>query len=299
MSDNMPSIAFLGMGIMGAAMAANLASSGLASVKVWNRTPSRPGLKVAEAAGAQVSDSLERCLSGAAFIFTCLGDEKDVLTMAEQIASLAENCVVVDFSTIGPAAARQINGLPQLAGRDIAFLDAPVTGGDIGARNGTLTIMVGGERSAFDRVEPYLQTMGKKIVYCGPSGSGQALKLANQTLCALNLIGVCESMYMAEKLGLDPNMVVDVLEGGAGGSWALTNLGRRIGKGDLEPGFAIKHMLKDLRLVFENLPAGELPGTGLSMVLFERALAALAANGDGAFEELGTHAMIRAYTEKV
>lgn len=298
MSDSMPSIAFLGMGIMGAAMAANLARSGLASVRVWNRTPSRPGLQVAEAAGAQVFDSLEACLSGAAFIFTCLGDENDVLAMAEQVAPMADNCVMVDFSTIGPAAARQISALPQLTGR-VAFLDAPVTGGDIGARNGTLTIMVGGERSAFDRVEPFLQTMGKKIVYCGPAGSGQALKLANQTLCALNLIGVCESMYMAEKLGLDPNMVVDVLEGGAGGSWALTNLGRRIGKGDLEPGFAIKHMLKDLRLVFENLPADKLPGTSLSMVLFEQALAALAANGQGAFEELGTHAMIRAYTEKV
>jgi 3-hydroxyisobutyrate dehydrogenase len=296
-------LSFLGMGIMGAAMAANLSRKlavgnlGAASLKVWNRSAGRPGLALAAEAGAQVELDLNRCLAGSDVVFSCLGDEKDVHeVLTTQVAPLlAPSAIVVDFSTIGPSAAKQIEA--ELAKRQVRFLDAPVTGGDIGARQGTLTIMVGGMRQAFDEVLPYLETMGKTVVFCGPPGSGQALKLANQTLCALNLIGVCEALYMAETLGLAPSMVAEVLENGAGGSWALSNLGRRITANDLKPGFAIKHMLKDLRLVFENLPADRLPGTRLSLELFDRALEALAQQAEGPEGmELGTQAMIKAYS---
>jgi len=289
-------VSFLGMGIMGAAMAANLARKG-ARVKVWNRSPGRPGLKIASEAGGHVCPDLKTCLDGAELVFTCLGDVPDVqsvLTGAGGVMELAAaGTVVVDFSTIGPAAARAI--ALKLQSVSIAFLDAPVTGGDVGAREGSLTIMVGGDEQIFHQIEPYLLAMGKNVRFCGPSGAGQALKLANQTLCALNLVGVCEAMRMAQDLGLDQKLVVEVLEQGAGGSWALSNLGRRIVANDLQPAFAMKHMLKDLRLAFENLgQAGRLPGTRLAYDLFEKVVKA-----DGDAAELGTQAMVRAYGQKL
>ncbi len=299
-------ISFLGMGIMGAAMAANLApclARDGGRLKVWNRSSGSPGVAIAKAAGAEVFAHLKDCLAGSDIVFSCLGDERDVesvLTGPGGVSELAApGCLVVDFSTIGPKAARLIE--KSLARANMKFLDAPVTGGDIGAKQGTLTIMVGGDFAAFEQVEPYLETMGKTIRHCGKSGNGQALKLANQTLCALNLIGVCEAISMAEELGLDKALVVDVLENGAGGSWSLTNLGRRILANDLSPGFATNHMLKDLRLAFENLdPAGRLPGTRLAFELFEEAM--VAAGKDSKIErpsqELGTQAMIKAYQVK-
>lgn len=296
--DKVGPYAFLGMGIMGAAMAVNLMTYCLSRgqiLKVWNRTPGRPGLELAVAAGAQATADEISCVQGASVVFSCLGDEKDVFDRLTNLGPhFGQGAIVVDFSTIGPQAARRTAAA--LAEYGVVFLDAPVTGGDIGAREGTLTIMVGGEQSAFQTVLPLLQSMGKRIAYCGPSGNGQALKLVNQTLCALNLVGVCEALHMAETMGLDPAQVAEVLENGAGGSWALSNLGRRICKGDLAPGFAVKHMLKDLRLVFENLPPGSLPGTSLSAALFEKALQVV---GPETGLELGTHAMIRAYEGKL
>ncbi len=296
------SVSFLGMGIMGAAMAANLAAA-LAQyggqLKVWNRSSGSAGVSIAKAAGAEVFVNLKDCLAGSQIVFSCLGDEHDVesvLTGPGGVSELAPSgCIVVDFSTIGPKAARLIE--KSLAGAaDMKFLDAPVTGGDIGAKQGTLTIMVGGDLEAFQQIEPYLAAMGKTIRHCGKSGNGQALKLANQTLCALNLIGVCEAISMAEELGLDKKLVVDVLENGAGGSWSLSNLGRRILANDMAPGFATNHMLKDLRLAFENLdPAGRLPGTRLAFELFEEAMVTA---GKNASQEMGTQAMIKAYRPK-
>jgi hypothetical protein len=128
-----------------------------------------------------------------------------------------------------------------------------VTGGDIGAKNATLTIMVGGGQSDFEEALPLLNILGKNIRYCGPSGAGQALKLCNQILCAVNMVSVCEALTLAQKLGLDRALVVDVLGGGAGGSWALSNLGKRILQEDLKPAFSLRNMLKDLRLVFASV----------------------------------------------
>ncbi len=290
--DMTKTVSFLGMGIMGSAMAANLARQNV-KVKVWNRSSNRPGLEVAEQAGAQVCLKLSDALEGGDLVFSCLGDVADVEAVLTGAAGVSQRAaagvIVVDFSTIGPAAARDIEA--KLAAAQMIFLDAPVTGGDVGAREGTLTIMVGGDETIFHQIKPYLAQMGKTVRYCGPTGSGQALKLANQALCALNLVGVCEAMRMVEDLGLDKKLVVDVLEKGAGGSWALSNLGPRIVAGDLQPAFAMKHMLKDLRLVFENVPPqGQFPGTRLAFDLFEKVLAMDAGAG-----ELGTQAMIKAY----
>ncbi|MCC7529939.1 MAG: NAD(P)-dependent oxidoreductase [Candidatus Melainabacteria bacterium] len=291
-------IAYLGLGLMGEAMAVNLARAGL-NVVGWNRTPGKPGEVALLTAGGKVARSLEDAVSGAGVIFTCLGDIEDVeqvlLKAGGVIECAAPGTVIADFSTIGPEAARRI--FASLNSKGMHFLDAPVTGGDVGARNATLTIMVGGDEEPFQKALAYLEKVGKTIKRCGPSGSGQALKLCNQILCAVNMISVCEAFHLAKQLGVDENLVVDVLSAGAGGSWALTNLGPRIIKSDFAPGFALKHMLKDLRLVFENLDgkSDELPGTKLARELFKQ----VGENGDkaggGANGARGTQAMSLAY----
>lgn len=294
-------IAYLGMGIMGAAMAANLLKGGY-KVRVWNRSP-RPALAELATAGATVIEgSAQDCIAGSQFVFTCLGDERDVESVLSEAlsagafeASLQAGIrpIVVDFSTIGPAAAAKIAS--RLAAGGVTFLDAPVTGGDIGAKNATLTIMIGGDGEAYQQVAPLLACLGKTLVHCGKSGSGQALKLCNQILCAVNMIAVTETLDYARKLGVREELIVDVLGSGAGGSWALANLGPRILSEDFAPGFSLRNVIKDLRLVFDNLPQNAapdcLPGTELAKELFERVAAQKPANPDS----LGTQAMIKAY----
>lgn len=292
-------VAFLGMGIMGSAMAANLARTGH-QVRVWNRTKTAPGLKTAEAAGASAVAEIGEAVAAADAIFSCLGDVPDVeevLLGRGGVRDAAKaGSTVVDFTTIGPEAARSISY--RLAEHDVGFLDAPVTGGDVGARNATLTIMVGGNEDQFRKVEPMLLSMGSNVRYCGPAGAGQALKLCNQILCAVNMIAVSEAFTLAERLDLDAHLVVDVLSGGAGGSWALANLGARILKSDLGPGFMLKHMIKDLRLIEDNIGASSsgclevLPGTRLARTLFEKVSRE---NGGRNSTEKGTQAMVLAY----
>jgi 3-hydroxyisobutyrate dehydrogenase len=188
-------IAFLGLGVMGGYMAANLARGGY-SVKAWNRTPNRPGVEVAASAGATVVSSIREAVEGADIIFSCVGDVPDVeevILGTEGVAELAKpGAVVIDTSTIGPDAARKIGS--ELKKHNLRFLDAPISGGDIGAKNGTLTIMVGGEAADFEESKPVLEVLGKTIRLCGPMGSGQAVKLCNQVLCALHMVGLCEAM---------------------------------------------------------------------------------------------------------
>ncbi len=296
-----PKIAYLGLGLMGQAMAVNLARAGM-DVTGWNRTPGKSGIQALQDAGGRIEQSLHEAVRGADVILTCLGDIADVeevlLSEGGVGASAKKGAVVADFSTIGPEAARRI--WQALKTKGIDFLDAPVTGGDVGARNGTLTIMVGGDEESFKRAMPAFEKVGKTIKLCGPSGSGQALKLCNQILCAVNMVSVCEALSLAKRLGVDETLVVDVLSSGAGGSWALTNLGQRINKSDLAPGFALKHMLKDLRLVFENIDGKSdlLPGTKLAQDLFKQVVAdetRKSGGTNGASETLGTQAMSLAY----
>jgi len=202
--------------------------------------------------------------------------------------ALRRGALVVDFSTIRPDATREF--AQRLAEYGVTLLDAPVTGGDVGARNATLTIMVGGEAAGFERIRPLLEHLGKRIVHVGPSGSGQMLKACNQILCAVNMIGVCEALLLAKRSGLDLPLVLETLGSGAGGSWAWSNLGPKIVAGELGPAFMIRLIQKDLRnvqAVGQDL-AVALPGTALAQQLF-RAVEA-AAGGS----ELGTQAMIRA-----
>jgi 3-hydroxyisobutyrate dehydrogenase len=286
--------AFLGLGVMGGHMAANLARGGY-DVRAWNRTPDRPGVAIAREGGAEIANSIRDAVAEAEVICTCVGDVPDVEEVILGPGGIAEfakpGAIVVDLSTIGPAAVAPI--AEALKSRKIQFLDAPISGGDVGAKNGTLTIMVGGEADAFETCKPLFEAMGKNIRHCGPSGSGQGVKLCNQILCSLTLVGVCEAMLLAERQGIDPQLVVEVCGTGAAGSWALSNLGEKVADGDFAPGFMIRHMVKDLRLVQEAL-SRDLPGVELADRLFK--VVRDLDGGDGAMQ--GTQAMIRAYREE-
>ena len=287
-------VAFLGLGLMGGAMAANLARHGY-DVKAWNRTQKRPGIEVAAAGGATIASSIQEAVATAKIVFTCVGDVPDIeevlLGETGVIKHARSSTLIVDFSTIGSDAARKI--ATELNRRQLRFMDAPVSGGDIGAKNGTLTIMVGGAEKDFQECLPYLEAMGKNITLCGAVGSGQAVKMCNQILCAVSLVGICEAMQMAKHQGIDPNLIVDVCGTGAAASWALSNLGSKIINADYEPGFAIAHIIKDLRLVQEiNQSSGDnLPGTELADRLFK----IVRAMNEGTGGNFGTQAMIRAY----
>lgn len=296
-NDQSQQIAFLGLGLMGASMSANLARKGF-TVKGWNRTPNRPGIRIAKEAGVTIVSSIKKATESADFIFTCVGDVPDV----EEVILGEEGVIdygkpgglVVDFSTIGTDAARNLDN--QLKHQNLRFLDAPISGGDLGAKQGTLTIMVGGEIADFEICKPYFEAVGKTIVYCGSVGSGQAVKMCNQALCAVHIVALCEAIRIAEKQGIDPTLVIEVCSTGAAGSWALSNLGTKIIESDYNPGFAIKHILKDLRLVKETIEKSKevLPGVNLAEQLFK--LVSIMDNGGGL--EQGTQAMIRYYHNK-
>lgn len=288
-------VAFLGLGVMGGFMSANLAKAGF-TVNGWNRTPERSGVKIASEAGVNLVNTIQEAVTNTDIICTCVGDIPDVeaVILGENgvIHSAQPGAIVIDFSTIGSEAARNLS--QQLEQAQIKFLDAPVSGGDIGAKNGTLTIMVGGELETFEICQSVFAAMGKTIRYCGSVGSGQAVKLCNQILCSLNLVGVCEAMLLAQKQGIDPNLVVEICSTGAAGSWALSNLGLKVANGDFEPGFMIKHILKDLRIVQEILASDPtLPGVELADKLFKIVQELDAGNGGNQ----GTQAMIRAYNK--
>lgn len=290
MTDTSQRIGFIGTGIMGGPMAGHLLAAGH-HLFIHNRTRSKAAQL--EASGAQwcltPADVGRRC------DILCLNvtdtpDVNAVLFGKEgAAATLASGALVIDFSTISPQRTRVF--ADRLADQDVAMLDAPVTGGDVGARQATLTIMVGGPTEAFDRARPLLDLLGRNVVHVGPSGSGQALKACNQILCAVNMIGVCEALTLARRSGLDLPTALQTLSGGAGGSWAWANLGPKIATDDLDPAFMVRLIQKDLRIVQDTALAERipLPGTALAQQLF-RAVEAAQGGAD-----LGTQAMILAY----
>jgi 3-hydroxyisobutyrate dehydrogenase len=287
-------VAFLGLGVMGTPMVVNLLRQGF-SVKAWNRTPDSPNVAIVRQAGAIIAPSIREAVSEAAIICTCVSDIPDVREVILGTAGVAHHApagaIIIDFSTIGSNAARQL--ARELAAYHLRFLDAPISGGDIGAQQGTLTIMVGGTQEDFSQCQTLFAALGKTIRLCGAVGSGQAVKLCNQVLVAIHMVALCEALEFAQIQGLDPNLMVEVCSTGAAGSWALANLGPKIVEGDYAPGFTIQHILKDLRLVRETLEnaSEELPAVALANRLFQ--MASELDRGEGAKQ--GTQAMIRAY----
>jgi 3-hydroxyisobutyrate dehydrogenase len=281
-------IGFIGLGIMGRPMARNLLKAGYPLV-VWNR--SRPAIEALMEAGAEEAESAAAVAERSDVVITMVGDSPDVeqVALGERgiIEGTHEGLVHIDMSTISPAVTRAIAARYAEVGVDL--LDAPVSGGEQGAIEGTLAIMVGGRREVFERCRPVFQVLGRTLVYCGPSGSGQVVKLCNQVVVGLNNLAMGEALVLAAKAGVDPATMVEAVRSGAGASWALQHLAPRILSGDFRPGFKVAHQQKDLRLALElaNQRSAPLPGTALVHQLF----AALEAEGLG---EEGTQSLVKA-----
>jgi 3-hydroxyisobutyrate dehydrogenase len=271
-------IGWIGTGIMGAPMALRLIGGGN-RVRVFNRSAEKARALAAD--GATVAADAAACATGAEVVFIMVPDTPDVeATVAKIEAVLKSGQIVVDMSTIAPAAERAISA--RLKAKGVEYLDAPVSGGDVGARDGTLAIMVGGDAAAFARARPLFELMGKRITHMGASGAGQMTKLANQIAVALALEAAAEAIKFANGGGLDASRVVEAIGAGAAGSWQLSNLGPKIIAGDYRPGFFIKLIRKDLRLVTEAARESglALPGLALMASMFNAA-AALGHDLDG------------------
>lgn len=225
--------------------------------------------------GARWADSPAEVAQQADVVFICVTDTPDVqqVITGEQgiLQSAREGLIVVDHSTISPSATQEMAA--QLQARGVRLLDAPVSGGDKGARNATLAIMVGGEREAFEQVRPLLEVMGKTITHCGPSGSGQLTKLVNQILVAVTQMAVAEALVFARAHDLPLEQTIQAVAQGAAGSWQLSNLGPKMAAGDFTPGFMIDLQQKDLRLVLEAARRAGLSLRAVELVheLFARA----------------------------
>lgn len=263
-------VGFVGLGIMGAPMAANLLKSGF-SVTVWNRTSSRMELLLE--LGAQAADSPAGVAAASEVTVSCVTNSPDVEQVTLGPGGIVEGArpgsAYIDCSTISPETARRI--AHALSERGVAMLDAPVSGGDVGAKAGTLAIMVGGEPDAFARCLPVLEAMGQTIVHVGPSGAGQVVKLCNQVAGGLHLLAMAEAIALARGAGVDPEKMLEVVSAGAAGSWMLSNLAPRAVRGDFAPGFMVDLMQKDLRLVLDAAAQSytPLPGTALVSQLFQ------------------------------
>jgi len=271
-------IGWIGTGIMGAPMARRLIG-GRNRVRVFNRSAERARALAAD--GATVAADAAACAAGAEMVFIMVPDTPDVeATVAKIEAVLKPGQIVIDMSTIAPAAERAISA--RLKAKGVEYLDAPVSGGDVGARDGTLAIMVGGDAAVFERARPLFELMGKRITHMGASGAGQMTKLANQIAVALALEAAAEAIKLAQAGGLDASRMVEAIGAGAAGSWQLSNLGPKIIAGDYRPGFFIKLIRKDLRLVAEAARESglALPGLALMASMFNTA-AALGHDLDG------------------
>lgn len=282
-------VGFIGIGVMGKSMALNLLNEGY-DLRVFTRTKEKAAELVEQGGTWQATPA--DVAAAADIVVTMIGSPKDVeeVYLAEDgvLARARRGAIVIDMTTSSPQLAERI--YERARQRGVSALDAPVSGGDIGAREGTLSIMVGGDRDAFEKALPLFKVMGKNIVYQGAAGSGQHCKMANQIAVASTMIGVCESLRYAEKAGLDPRTVLDSIEAGAAGSWTLTNLAPRMISGDFGPGFYVKHFIKDMNIALESCTDIGLKARGLQLAkeLYDQ----ISADGG---DYLGTHSLYQQY----
>jgi len=282
----MSRLGWIGAGVMGRSMCGHLLAAGFA-VSVHSRTRAKADPLVEQ--GAAWCDSPREVAEASDVVFTMVGfpdDVRQVILGADGVlAGSRPGMIIVDFTTSRPALAQEIAAAA--AQRGVTSLDAPVSGGDIGAREARLSIMVGGDRAAFDALMPCWQRLGKTIVHHGPPGAGQHAKMVNQILIASNMVGLCEALLYAHRAELDPEKVLASVGAGAAGSWSLSNLGPRILAGDFAPGFYIEHFLKDLAIALEESRRMQLalPGLALAEQLYRAAAAqGYARNGTQALQ---------------
>ncbi len=282
-------IGFVGTGVMGSSMAGHLMRAGYA-LRVHNRTQERARPLVE--AGAVWCDTPAQVTVGAAAVITIVGYPSDVeqvyLAADGLVAAAEQGTVLIDMTTSSPVLANAIADAASAAG--LVALDAPVSGGDIGARDARLTIMVGGDPEAFHSAEEMLRVMGPNVILQGGPGAGQHTKMCNQVAIAATMIGACEALAYARAAGLEPTRVLQSISAGSAGSWSLTNLVPRMIADDMAPGFYVRHFIKDMRIALDSAREMglDLPGLTLAESLYQR----VAASGGA---DLGTQALIELY----
>ncbi len=282
-------VGFIGLGVMGRSMARHLRNAGH-ELAVYNRTRARADEIVSF--GAQWRDSPGDVAAAADVVITMVGYPHDVEAIYFGangiIGNAREQALLIDMTTSTPSLAQRIAEAARTRG--LHSLDAPVSGGDVGAREARLTIMVGGERGAFERALPIFQAMGKTINLMGPAGAGQHTKMCNQIAIAAGMLGVCEALAYAAGAGIDQTAMINTISTGAAASWSLSNYGPRIIKGDFAPGFYVKHFIKDMEIALQAAQEMNLEVPGLELALSRyRELAA------GGGTDLGTQALYQLY----
>jgi 3-hydroxyisobutyrate dehydrogenase len=284
------SIAFIGTGVMGRSMAGHLQKAGH-KLHVYNRTKDKAQALIE--AGAQWHDTAGEAAAQADVVITMVGFPADVETTYLGRGGVVERAksgaLLIDMTTSSPVLARKI--ADAAAKRGLSALDAPVSGGDVGAKEARLVIMVGGAADAFARAKPLFELMGKSISLHGGPGAGQHCKMANQIAVAVGMVAWCEALAYARKAGLDPAAVQATIAGGAAGSWAMSKLAPRALAENFAPGFYVKHILKDMRIALESAAELklDLPGLAIAKKLYDQ----VAARG---WEDNGTQALYRLYT---
>lgn len=284
-------IAFIGTGVMGTSIVKHLLKADY-DVTIFTRTREKAEVLVNN--GAHWAESVAQAVKGAEIVITMVGyptDVEEVYYTDGIIANAAESAILIDMTTSSPALAKRI--YKDAKSNGLFSLDAPVSGGDIGAQNGTLSIMCGGEQNVFKQMESLFKVFGKQIIYQGEAGAGQHTKMCNQIAIATNMIGVCEALVYGKEAGLDLDVVLQSISSGAAGSWSLSNLGPRMIKGDFEPGFYVKHFLKDMDIALAEAEQMKLPLPGLQLArnMYSR----LANEG---FAEKGTQVLYEQLTLK-
>ena len=289
MNQTTATIGFIGLGVMGKSMARHLLKAGY-PLHLYTRTKAKAAELLGE--GAVWAESVAELAACCNVVISIVSFPTDVeavyLGDDGVIANIAAGSYIIDMTTSKPDLAQQIYA--EARRKNVHALDAPVSGGDIGAREARLSIMVGGDADAYQAVLPILRTMGTNIVYQGATGSGQHAKMCNQIVIAGSMLGVCEGLAYAVHSGLDPATVLKSIESGAAASWTLANLGPRIINGNFEPGFFVKHFIKDMTIATAAAKAMglETPGLDLARSLYQR----LADQGGG---DDGTQALFKLY----
>jgi 3-hydroxyisobutyrate dehydrogenase len=281
-------IGWIGTGVMGTSMCGHLLAAGYQAT-VYNR--SRAKVKPLLDKGAVEAGSPRAVAEVSDVIFSIVGFPHDVraVTLGTEgsLAGARPGAVLVDMTTSEPALAREI--FEAAGAKGVHAVDAPVSGGDVGAREARLSIMIGGEPEVVTALNPLFQAMGKTIVHQGPAGAGQHTKMVNQVLIATNMIGVCEALLYGYQAGLDLNRVMQSVASGAAGSWSLSNLGTRMIAGNFDPGFFVEHFLKDMGIALAESKRMKLALPGLALA--EQLYRAVEAQGHG---RKGTHALLLA-----
>ena len=287
----MKKIGFIGVGVMGKSMVRNLRKKGF-DVSIYTRTKSKAEDVIAE--GAVWCDSVKECAEGKDVVITIVGFPKDVEEVYFGEGGIIQNvpagATIIDMTTTSPKLSERIYA--EAKERGVYALDAPVSGGDVGAQKGTLAIMVGGDKEAFDAQQDVFAAMGTNIVYEGGPGMGQHCKMANQIALAGALAGCCEAITYARKVGLDTRTMLDTISTGAAGSWQMSNNGYKILDGNYDPGFFVYHFIKDMKIAREEIEDREsmLPVLQDVLALFEK----LDEEGGS---RLGTQALIKVYED--